>query len=59
MTGLMGGGVMAMAVLGLDVSTYIDKLHEPVTMQHFLAGMIKAPFAALIIGLVGCLEGMR
>ena len=57
-TGLMGGGVMAIAVLGLDVSTYIDKLHETVDMQHFMAGMIKAPFAALIIGLVGCLEGM-
>jgi phospholipid/cholesterol/gamma-HCH transport system permease protein len=24
-----------------------------------MAGMIKAPFAALIIGLVGCLEGMK
>jgi phospholipid/cholesterol/gamma-HCH transport system permease protein len=57
-TGLMGGGVMAIAVLGLDVSTYIDKLHETVDMQHFMAGMIKAPFAALIIGLVGCLEGL-
>ena len=57
-TGLMGGGVMAIAVLGIDVSTYIDKLHETVDMQHFMAGMIKAPFAALIIGLVGCLEGM-
>ena len=57
-TGLMGGGVMAIAVLGLDVSTYIDKLHETVDFQHFMAGMIKAPFAALIIGLVGCLEGL-
>jgi phospholipid/cholesterol/gamma-HCH transport system permease protein len=58
-TGLIGGGVMAMAVLGLDVSNYIDKLHEAVDMQHFMAGMIKAPFAALIIGLVGCLEGVK
>ena len=58
-TGLIGGGVMAMAVLGLDVSTYIDKLHDAVDVQHFMAGMIKAPFAALIIGLVGCLEGMK
>ena len=58
-TGLIGGGVMALAVLGLDVSTYIDKLHEAVDFQHFMAGMIKAPFAALIIGLVGCLEGMN
>jgi phospholipid/cholesterol/gamma-HCH transport system permease protein len=59
LTGLIGGGVMAMAVLGLDASTYIDKLREAADMQDFMAGMIKAPFAALIIGLVGCLEGMR
>ena len=57
--GLAGGGLMAMAVLGLDASAYIDKLRDAVDMQHFLAGMIKAPFAALIIGLVGCLEGLK
>jgi len=56
---LAGGGVMAFAVLGLDLSSYIDKLHEAVDFQHFMAGMIKAPFAAVIIGLVGCLEGLR
>jgi phospholipid/cholesterol/gamma-HCH transport system permease protein len=59
LTGLIGGGVMAMAVLGLDASTYIDKLREAADMQDFLVGMIKAPFAALIIGLVGCLEGLE
>ena len=59
LTGLIGGGVMAMAVLGLDASTYVDKLREAVDMQHFMAGMIKAPFVALIIGLVGCLEGLQ
>jgi phospholipid/cholesterol/gamma-HCH transport system permease protein len=56
---LAGGGVMAFGVLGLDLSTYLDKLHEAVDFQHFMAGMIKAPFAAVIIGLVGCLEGLR
>jgi len=56
---LAGGGVMAFAVLGLDMATYIDKLHDAVDFQHFMAGMIKAPFAAIIIGLVGCLEGLR
>jgi phospholipid/cholesterol/gamma-HCH transport system permease protein len=56
---LVGGGVMAFAVLGLDTATYVDKLHEAVDFQHFMAGMIKAPFAAVIIGLVGCLEGLR
>jgi len=57
--GLAGGGVMAFGVLGLDMSTYLDKLQEAASMQHFMAGMIKAPFAAIIIGLVGCLEGLR
>jgi len=56
---LAGGGVMAFGVLGLDLSTYLDKLHETVDFQHFMAGMIKAPFATVIIGLVGCLEGLR
>ncbi len=37
-TGLIGGGVMAMAVLGLDVHTYIDKLHDAVDFQHFHGG---------------------
>jgi len=58
-TALAGGGVMASAMLGLDLPTYIDKLREAIDLQHFMAGMIKAPFAAVIIGLVGCLEGMR
>ncbi|MGH6735710.1 MAG: MlaE family ABC transporter permease [Methyloceanibacter sp.] len=57
--GLAGGGVMAFGVLGLDLSTYMDKLHEAVDFQHFMAGMIKAPFAAVIIALVGCMEGLK
>jgi phospholipid/cholesterol/gamma-HCH transport system permease protein len=57
--GLAGGGLMAFGVLGLDVQTYIDKLHETVDFKDFMAGMIKAPFAAVIIALVGCLEGLK
>jgi phospholipid/cholesterol/gamma-HCH transport system permease protein len=57
--GLAGGGLMAFVVLGLDTSNYLDKLHDAVDYLHFLAGMIKAPFAAIIIALVGCLEGLK
>jgi phospholipid/cholesterol/gamma-HCH transport system permease protein len=56
---LVGGGVMAYGVLGLDSSAYMDKLREAVTYKHFMTGMIKAPFAAIIIALVGCLEGLK
>ena len=57
--GLIGGGLMAYSYLGLDASAYLDKLHDTVNFRDFMAGMIKAPFAALIIGLVGCLEGLK
>ncbi len=56
---LVGGGMMAIAYLGLDIATYVDVLHSVVDFRHFMAGMVKAPFAALIIGLVGCLEGLK
>ena len=56
---LVGGGVMAKFYLGLDTAAYIDRLRDAVTIQHFMAGMVKAPFAALIIGLIGCLEGLK
>ncbi len=56
---LVGGGLMAQVYLGLDAAAYIETLHNAIDMRHFFAGMIKAPFAALIIGLVGCLEGLK
>ncbi len=55
---LMGGCVMAWVMLGLDPPLYVDKLQEIVSFRHFMVGMIKAPFAAVIIALVGCLEGL-
>ncbi len=56
---LLGGGMMASIYLGLDWVSFVDILHDSVTMRHFLAGMIKAPFVALIIGIVGCMEGFK
>ena len=56
---LLGGGVMAKVMLGMDTQAYLEALQGAVNMRHFMAGMMKAPFAALIIGLVGCLEGMK
>jgi phospholipid/cholesterol/gamma-HCH transport system permease protein len=55
---LAGGAVMAKLYLGLDLPIYIDRLHGALDARHFFVGIVKAPFAALIIGLVGCLEGL-
>ena len=56
---LLGGGMMAFVYLGLDWPAFVDNLHGAVTLKHFLAGILKAPFAALIIGIVGCMEGFK
>ncbi|MBI4724098.1 MAG: ABC transporter permease [Rhodomicrobium sp.] len=56
---LIGGAIMAKLYLALDTPIYLQRLNAAVGAKHFYVGLIKAPFAALVIGLVGCLEGLR
>lgn len=55
---LAGGAIMAKLYLALDTPIYLQRLNGAVGAKHFYVGLIKAPFAALVIGLVGCLEGL-
>jgi phospholipid/cholesterol/gamma-HCH transport system permease protein len=58
MTALAGGAAMSKLALGFDVPIYLQRLNAAVDTRHLYVGLIKAPFAALVIGLVGCLEGL-
>jgi phospholipid/cholesterol/gamma-HCH transport system permease protein len=55
---LAGGALMAKLYLLLDLPIYLQRLNTAVAVKHLYVGLIKAPFVALVIGLVGCLEGM-
>ncbi len=55
---LAGGALMAKLYLSLDLPIYLQRLNSAVQVKHLYVGLIKAPFAALVIGLVGCLEGL-
>ncbi len=55
---LAGGALMAKLYLSIDLPIYLQRLNSAVQVKHLYVGLIKAPFAALVIGLVGCLEGM-
>ncbi len=55
---LAGGAVMAKLYLSIDLPIYLQKLNAAIKLKHFYSGLFKAPFVALAIGLVGCLEGM-
>lgn len=59
MAALYGGGLVAQLYGGMGPAIFIARLHEAVSVTHFEVGMLKAPFMALVIGIVACSEGLR
>ncbi len=59
MAALYGGGLVAQFYGGMGPAIFIARLHEAVSVTSFEVGMIKAPFMALVIGIVACSEGLR
>lgn len=59
LTGLLGGGVMAWLTLGVSPEMFIERLSDNIPVEHYLVGLIKAPFFALVIGLIGCHHGLK
>jgi phospholipid/cholesterol/gamma-HCH transport system permease protein len=56
---LLGGLVACWLYLGIDPPVYIDNLRQAVTVAHLQVGLIKAPFMAMIIGIIACVEGLK
>jgi phospholipid/cholesterol/gamma-HCH transport system permease protein len=56
---LLGAATVAWAYSGITFATFTSRLHEAVTLSTVLAGMIKAPFMALVIGIVAAVEGLK
>jgi phospholipid/cholesterol/gamma-HCH transport system permease protein len=59
MSALYGGLLTAWFYGGMQPSVFIARLHEAVSLNSFEVGMWKAPFMALVIGIVACSEGLR
>ncbi|MGE6743944.1 ABC transporter permease [Allorhizobium pseudoryzae] len=56
---LYGAAIVAWAYSGITFETFVSRLHEAVDYSSVAAGMIKAPFMALAIGIVSAVEGMK
>jgi phospholipid/cholesterol/gamma-HCH transport system permease protein len=56
---LYGGGLVAWFYGGMSPAIFIARLHDAVSVTHFEVGMVKAPFMALVIGIVASSEGLR
>ena len=56
---LAGVYIYVHAALDISFTQFINRIDQVITPAHFWAGMIKAPVFALIIGLIGCMQGMQ
>ena len=56
---LFGGGVVAWLYGDMSPAIFLSRLKEAISVTHFEVGMIKAPFMALVIGIVAATEGLR
>ena len=56
--GLSGGALMSWVELGISPAMFLTRLLET-DVSHFLVGLVKAPFFAVIIGVIGCYQGLQ
>jgi phospholipid/cholesterol/gamma-HCH transport system permease protein len=57
MAALYGGGLVAWVYGDMSPDNFNARLKEAISITHFKVGMIKAPFMALVIGVVACAQG--
>jgi len=53
-------GILVAAVVGSGLSPilFLTRLQEVVDISHFWVGMVKTPFFAIIIAIIGCRQGL-
>ena len=59
LAGVVGGALVAWMALDIPPALFMARLQESMSWQHLTSGLIKAPFFALAIALIGCLEGLK
>jgi phospholipid/cholesterol/gamma-HCH transport system permease protein len=59
MAALYGAGLVCWLYGGMAPDILLERLREAIWLPTFEVGMIKAPFMALMIGLVACVEGFE
>ncbi|MGP9819801.1 MlaE family ABC transporter permease [Salinarimonas sp. NSM] len=58
MSAILGGGLVAWVYGDVAPDVFVARLREAIDLSTFLVGLIKAPFMALIIGIIACIEGL-
>lgn len=56
--GLIGGGVVAKFIYGLDTNVYVSSVRTGTDINALITGIIKPVFFGMIIGLISCHKGL-
>lgn len=59
LAGLAGGLTVGAFSLDIPPQAYLARMQDTFEMRHLLVGLSKAPIFALLIALIGCLEGLQ
>lgn len=57
--GILGGGIAVWSIMDMPPTAYAGRMQEAVQLSNFFAGLVKAPFFAVVIGIVGCFQGFQ
>ncbi|NJO17127.1 MAG: MlaE family lipid ABC transporter permease subunit [Thioploca sp.] len=57
--GVVGGMLIAKVSLGVNVTDFLDRFPQAVSLTHYLIGIGKAPVFAAVIAIVGCYQGFQ
>ncbi|HSH84072.1 MAG TPA: ABC transporter permease, partial [Guyparkeria sp.] len=57
--GIVGGSVIAASRFDVSYAMYFDRLPEVVGLTPLILGLVKTPIFAIVIALIGCMQGMR
>ncbi|HEX5754923.1 MAG TPA: ABC transporter permease [Arenimonas sp.] len=57
--GILGGMAVTVLSLGLSAEMFFVRMQEMVWYGHLWVGLSKAPIFALVIAVIGCLEGFQ
>ena len=59
MLGVIGGMLVAWSTMGISPVLFFARLQSMVVISNFWVGMIKAPFFAFFIAVIGCYQGLK
>ena len=59
LAGVFGGAAVCALALDISPTMYFSRIQDVLELRHFWVGLSKAPVFAVMIALIGCLEGFK